>query len=238
VHELQILQLKKYITYSLGQNNGYVSYGLLAQASLSIVENQTNSEFKKFVRELCISNAPILDIGCGLQEMPVYLSELPNELIGLDPFDSQFNGTFIKGSAEYIPLRPSSIGTVICATSIDHLFDIELAFQEFRRILIPGGRVIIWDHAGNKPSFNIIRSIRLGFYAIRGKYKINFPKKRYQIYDNGVVLPIPKGFADPFHTPMSRKRNWSEELRKMLSSAGYQEIRKMDRNGFSCWETK
>ena len=49
VHELLILELKKFVKYSLGQNNGYVSYGLLEQASLSIVENKINSEFKNFV---------------------------------------------------------------------------------------------------------------------------------------------------------------------------------------------
>ena len=238
VHELLILELKKYVKYSLGQNNGYVSYGLLEQASLSIVENKINSEFKNFVQELCISEHTVLDVGCGSQEIPIYLSGLPNYLVGLDPFDSKFCGTFIKGSAEYIPLRPASVGTVICATSIDHLFDIELALQEFRRVLISGGRVIIWDHAGHKRPFSLIHFLRLGFYAIRGKYKFNFPKKRYQIYDNGVVLPIPRGFADPFHAPMSRKKNWSEDLRKKFLSAGYREIRRMDDNGFSCWESK
>ena len=237
IYELLAADFKKFLNYSLGQNNGYLSYGLLASASLSIEGNETNSKFNRFVQKQCLAEFPVLDIGCGPQELPIYLRGILNKLIGLDPFSSRFQGTFIQGTAEYIPIPSSTVGSVVCATSIDHLFDLEMALDEIKRVLVTGGRLILWDHAAYRRTLSINSRFNQLRLILTGKRRVTLFKKKYQIYDNGVVLPIPRGFSDPFHTPVTRKKNWSVILRKKLLAAGFREVLEVDENGFSCWET-
>jgi SAM-dependent methyltransferase len=238
-YELLIVRKKQFVKYNLGQNNGYISYGLLSSASLSIEENEVNSSFRQFVQEQHLKSLPVLDIGCGPQDLPIYLSGLSNPLIGLDPFNSRFQGDFIQGTAEFLPIKSSIIGTAICATSIDHLYDLEIALREINRVLVSRGRLIIWDHAAHSNELNFKSFVhQMLIPVVTGKRRLKFVKKKYQIYDNGVVLPIPRGFSDPFHTPMSRRKDWPKVLRKKILDAGFREVLSLDSNGFSCWESE
>lgn len=46
-------------------------------------------------------------------------------------------------NAEHIPLRNSSIGTVVCIDTLEHIEDVKQAISEMHRILIPGGLIIL-----------------------------------------------------------------------------------------------
>ncbi len=237
-HELLSAKSTEWIRYSLGQNNGYISYGLLADASLSLREKLINSEFRNFVLNHTQSEFPLLDVGCGPQEIPFYLIGIENELIGLDPFPSKFRGNFIQGTAEYIPLTEQSVGTIVCATSIDHFMHLERCINEFERILIRGGDLIIWDHAPQKAGDLFRVRLRIFYSRVTNFFRIFFQKGNYQIYDNGVVLTVPRGYVDPFHTPNSRKSSWHRSLSTILVSSGFIQVIPANVYGFSYWKKR
>lgn len=89
----------------------------------------------------------ILDIGCGPHPMPAYLEGYPVErLTGLEPLEISGDAAFpiIKGVNEFLPWADNSFETVVNATAIDHVMDLERSLSETCRILKADGRFIIW----------------------------------------------------------------------------------------------
>jgi SAM-dependent methyltransferase len=89
----------------------------------------------------------VLDVGCGVFGRPYYLMSYPPELIsGLDPL-APFQTPdfeFVRGISEYLPWRDESFSTVISATSLDHCMSLDRSLAEMRRVLRPGGRLLLW----------------------------------------------------------------------------------------------
>ena len=240
---LSELNWKKYIRYSLLQNNGFISYRFLQGASCSIPGRTDAIEFGRFLNPLIADAKTILDLGCGPIERPEYFNPeifKSHNLIGLDPFESDFKGFFINGTAEFIPLADYSVCTVVAATSLDHVFDLKLSLIEIKRVLKPNGRLVIWNCT---PESNIrFLSIR---YCInlRNKIKSEWLRlrengwRRVFVYDNGIVLSIVRGSADPFHS-VEAKRNWHRNLAKELLNLNFSLVFEDKERGFACWESK
>jgi SAM-dependent methyltransferase len=89
----------------------------------------------------------VLDVGCGVFGCPYYLMSYPPELIsGLDPL-APFQTPdfeFVRGISEYLPWRDESFSTIISATSLDHCMSLDRSLAEMRRVLRPGGRLLLW----------------------------------------------------------------------------------------------
>ncbi|MCR8656069.1 class I SAM-dependent methyltransferase [Paenibacillus endoradicis] len=102
------------------------------------------------------SNSIIADIGSGTGIFSKLLLERGNNVIAVEPnqamreaaeqiFGSKPNFQTISGSAESTGLPDQSVEFIVCAQAF-HWFDRLAAQIEFRRILQPGGRVIlIWN---------------------------------------------------------------------------------------------
>lgn len=89
----------------------------------------------------------VLDIGCGPYADPVYLQGLPSEtLTAIEPLDLLVEPKFrvIKALNEFIPFGKNSFETVINATSLDHVIDVERALIETTRVMSPDAHFIIW----------------------------------------------------------------------------------------------
>lgn len=107
---------------------------------LSVSGNLGAQRFRRFVAKHCVGT--VLDVGCGPQSKPLYLYDIPDEWItGVDPIFAEHPFEFFHGCIEDFPER--SFGTVICATSLDHLRNLEVAALVMKRaehkILIWGG---------------------------------------------------------------------------------------------------
>jgi len=233
------LNWSRFIKWSLLQNNGLVAYAQLTEASCSSTENSASLRFADFIASQHLSANQVLDIGCGSLPRPSYLEGTldgePN-LIGLDPFPSQWDGPLICGSAEFIPLKSNSVDVSIAATSLDHMFSLDLALDEIERVLVPGGRLIIWDHAGSPVldvSKRMLSRIRKSKRTLM-EFIAN-GARRVQVYDEGTVLSVPRGFADPFHDPASRHKNWGSNLAKALERRGFTRTHLNPDCGFSTW---
>lgn len=95
----------------------------------------------------------ILDIGCGPYAVPSYLEGYPVSCIsGIDPLEpfETHPFEFVHGFAEFLPWQDDSFDVVIAATSLDHVLSLDLALSEIRRVLKPGGLLLIWDWFGDE----------------------------------------------------------------------------------------
>ena len=89
----------------------------------------------------------VLDIGCGPYANPIYLQGLPvDQLTAIEPLDlvAEPNFPVFKGLNEFIPFKNKSFDTIINATSLDHVIDVERALEETARVLTKNGHFIIW----------------------------------------------------------------------------------------------
>ena len=89
----------------------------------------------------------VLDIGCGPIALPSYLNNWPlDALAGMDPqlpFEPH-PFAFAQSFAENIPWPNASFETVVIGTSLDHIFLLDQAMAEVKRVLVPRGRLLIW----------------------------------------------------------------------------------------------
>ena len=88
-----------------------------------------------------------IDLGCGLGDL---LGYSPNNSVGLDinPFNIQYakdkgyKAKLIKDDG-LLPLPDSSYASLICDNVIEHIEDPSQLILEIKRVLIPGGKVLI-----------------------------------------------------------------------------------------------
>ena len=89
----------------------------------------------------------LLDFGCGPLSMPSYLDDWPHDqLAGFDPQPPFEPQPFAFGISlgEWIPWPDASFETVVIATSLDHVYLLDQALEEVKRVLVPDGRLLIW----------------------------------------------------------------------------------------------
>ena len=101
-------------------------------------------------------DSTIADIGAGTGIFSAYLLERGSRVIAVEPNDAMRqaaeeelgrypNYVSASGSAEHTGLADQSVDYIVCAQSF-HWFDRAKAHAEFRRILRPGGRVVLlWN---------------------------------------------------------------------------------------------
>jgi ubiquinone/menaquinone biosynthesis C-methylase UbiE len=56
----------------------------------------------------------------------------------------------VEGDAEHLPWGDASFDTVVCTLSLCTIPDPAAAIGEMKRVLVPGGRLLLLDHIGSK----------------------------------------------------------------------------------------
>lgn len=105
----------------------------------SVAGNRQAARFREWVNRY--ATGTILDVGCGLQEKPLYLADIDDARItGLDPLSASHPFAFVQGAVEDYDGGP--FDTVICATSLDHVRNLTIAVHSMVRL---GRRLIFWQ---------------------------------------------------------------------------------------------
>jgi len=196
---------QQFILNKVLNNNGYLSYNFLQEGSLSLPDRDDVQRFKQYIKDhspLQGSEAlSILDVGCGLLEIPGYLdfeNRTRHTFFGIEPIkESRFFGNLITGCSEFMPLASDSIDIVIYATSLDHVCSLEQTLRETFRVLKNKGKVILWI---SDQSSSLWDKIYKKYMTLRRNYSAGYRTELYYVYPNYTVLEVPRGGVDPFHS--------------------------------------
>lgn len=95
----------------------------------------------------------VLDVGCGEGYGAAELAQRANCVIALDRDSKTLviarhryahqNILWLRGSAEQLPIRDESVDLVCCFQVLEHLHSPEHFLNEAKRVLIPGGRLLL-----------------------------------------------------------------------------------------------
>jgi SAM-dependent methyltransferase len=116
---------------------------------------------RRLVREALGARAGerIVDVGCG---PGFYVDELAGEVgdagsvAGVDPSAAMLqvaarrtaarsNVAFHQGDTGALPLPDGSFDAALCVQVLEYVEDVAGALRELRRVVRPGGRVLVWD---------------------------------------------------------------------------------------------
>lgn len=209
---------EKYLLNKVLNNNAYLSYHVLKDTSISLPNRPEVMRFRDFILANC-SSGKILDVGCGILECPGYLDfkdKKAFEFYGIDPIDSgPFFGTRVVGCSEFMPFPDGSFDTVVFATSLDHVCSPEDTLAEAARILVGGGKALVWMSDSKIPFGIRLKSKLLTYWR---NWKRGFDTRRYAVYP-GAVFYIPHHAVDPFHSFLESP----DEMRRMFERNGFSE---------------
>ena len=86
----------------------------------------------------------LLDVGSGVKPYAPWFAPYVSEHVGLD-IESNPDAE-LHGTIEAIPVEDASFDMVICTQVLEHCDDPAQAVRELRRVVKPGGRVLLSTH--------------------------------------------------------------------------------------------
>lgn len=221
---------KHYLLNKVLNNNGFLSYHFLKEGSLSLKDRTEVVNFKKFILPH-VSKGKLLDIGCGVMEMPGYLDfddTSPFEFFGLDPIDDKsFRGMRVVSCSEFTPFPDETFDAVIFGTSLDHVCSLEQTLAESYRILGKSGKILIWmSDLKTRRRMPLRQRVYAKFRLLKENVKAGYRTDRFIIYPNFTVLYVPKGAVDPFHTYHEQ----TSKIIPLVENAGFRLIDRQEKS--------
>ena len=121
--------------------------------------------FKEFIGN---SKSLVLEIGCGTGLFTKELAETDNQIVAIDISEALIekakervhtrNVEFVVDNAYKTKFKPNSYDFIVGSSSLHHL-DVDLALQEFSRILKPGGGIMFTEPNMMNPQIALIKNI-------------------------------------------------------------------------------
>ena len=85
----------------------------------------------------------LLDVGCGVKPYEPFFAGVVAEYVGVDVANPAAE---LEGTVEEIPVPDGSFELVLCTQTLEHVEDPARAVRELRRVVAPGGRVLVSTH--------------------------------------------------------------------------------------------
>ena len=103
----------------------------------------------------------VLDIGCGPRG-GLNWADMARRRVGLDPLADDYRELgidshpmeYIAAGAERMPFEDASFDIVASLNSLDHVDDLEAAIEEIKRVLRPGGYLVLVVEVGHEPTWS------------------------------------------------------------------------------------
>lgn len=94
-----------------------------------------------------------IDVGCGTGRQTAYLHEIGHDVRGFDGSTHMLalaraklpNVAFEVAQVDDLPVDDASVDLVTCFIALTHVQDLDRVFEEFARVLRPGGALVISD---------------------------------------------------------------------------------------------
>jgi len=135
----------------------------------------------------------LLDVGCGNGGVAALLRERVHEVVAVDVESSPAwrDGTgltFQVADAERLPFEAGSFDVVHSKDSLHHMASPERAMAEYRRVLRPGGTVLIVEGNRYNPFFYLHMTLALGHEhftrdRLRRLIRAEFPNARFGAFE-------------------------------------------------------
>ena len=125
--------------YSVNKNRGS-DYEAVARRAAE--ESHIAEGVQDFVRQYGISDKRVLEVGSGRG----YLQDIVDDYTGLDISNSvagHYHKRFVQGSATAMPFKDSSYDVIWTIWVLEHIPEPEKALNEMRRVLRPGGILLL-----------------------------------------------------------------------------------------------
>lgn len=145
----------------------------------------------------------LLDVGCGTGPMIELLTqEYPDKhYIGLDLTPKMIetanakrlpNTTFMVGDSENLPFEDESFDVVICANSFHHYPNPQRFFDGVRRVLRPGGYLILRDYTSSAFVVWLMNHIEMPIANLigHGDVRCYTVKKIREFLKNSELIPV------------------------------------------------
>ena len=105
---------------------------------IGITKKITRSRLEKFLTEQKDTVALTLDLGCGTSAP--YKKYFPNRV----GFDNEAGPNIdVVGDAHGLPFEDEKFDIILCTEVLEHLHSPEIAVSEMKRVLRPGGKLIL-----------------------------------------------------------------------------------------------
>jgi len=133
------------------------------------------------ILEICLKypkDAPILDAGCGDgRYMRMLIKQGFTNVTGVDLFDSLDDRSlrYLRADVNALPFADEAFAVVYAVSVINYCRDVRSTINEWKRVIEPGGFLIVTGHTRNSV-FTYIRQIRKRFFTQK------FPHLRNMIF--------------------------------------------------------
>jgi ubiquinone/menaquinone biosynthesis C-methylase UbiE len=214
-------------TESRSIDPGYLAYQY-ADAEKLLVRKETHERYSErpnhaffdwVVDQLALQpDSLVADVGCGPGTYHTRITARGGRIIGLDYSDgmlaesrklAQTEGhpvVLVRGDAQALPFADRSVDRVLCAQMLYHVPDRERALRELRRVIRPGGLVVLVTGSGDESRLlalhhEIVRD--LGYtpgdaggarFTLKDTALVEsvFPNAEVRTFENALVYPNPE----------------------------------------------
>jgi len=113
------------------------------EPSRTSVQYAVRKPLVEWLRAQDVSGLRVLDVGCGDRPYDELLAAAA-ELVGFDvPGNPHAD---LHGSIDALPVEDAAFDVVLCLQVLEHVEDPAAAVRELRRVVGPGGRVLLSTH--------------------------------------------------------------------------------------------